>query len=399
MQLLTTPNEIAETLTRLMSRYGYFDWAVAWASAGFPAFKRLEKHERKARRIVVGTHFYQTHPDFIERFAKSKAFKFILQPDGVFHPKVYLFEDSPEDWACVVGSANFTGAALSNNSEAAVVFDSAEPNADELRRQAVAMIERSWNEAKFITPDEITAYRLLWHRYRPVKKRMAGEFGEKPGPKPAASATMFRFDWATYLRKLRADPHHDFSKRLEVLRLVRGFFERGIPFSEFSEEERRQVAGYAPDAEVMWRYFGSMQGAGTFKGTVRANAPEISSALGKIPLHGPVSEKHYEAFLADFLKAFPNGGVKVSTATRLLAMKRPDVFVCISDKNADLLAEDFGIAPTRLQHRFDAYWSEVIERIQETAWWQSEEPTARDEKEVWLGRAALLDAIYYDPNR
>lgn len=397
MKLLTSPSELGGTLIKLMGQYRYFDWAVAWASVGFPAFRRFERYEEKARRIVVGTHFYQTHPDFIGRFLESRAFRFILQPDGVFHPKIYFFENSQSDWACVLGSPNFTGPALSTNTEAAVVFDSTEPNADELRHQAALMIDRAWKEADQVLPDELTAYRNLWNRYRPVQERMAGKFGGKRSTKSTASAALFRYDWDKYLRLLRADPHHDFERRLEVLRLARGYFERNIPFSGFSEKERREVAGYAPDGEVMWRYFGSMQGAGVFKGSVRKNAPEISMALDAIPLHGPVSEKHYDRFVFDFLKAFPKGGVKVSTATRLLAMKRPDVFVCISDRNAKHLGDDFGIASTRLQHRFDAYWPEVIERIQETAWWRSEEPEDPNEKEAWFGRSALIDAIYYEP--
>ncbi|EQD41577.1 hypothetical protein B1B_14477 [mine drainage metagenome] len=45
---------------------------------------------------------------------------------------------------------------------------------------------------------------------------------------------------------------------------------------------------------------------------------------------------------------------------------------------------------------YDRYWDEIIERIRDTPWWASEQPKNAKEAAVWDGRAAMLDAIFYE---
>src|SRR5674476_204850 len=101
MKLLLTPEAISVDFKRLIRTYSYFDWAVAWASAKFPAFDLLRRYRNKIRHIVVGTEFHQTHPDFIAEFLNQPQVRFKLDDDGlsgVFHPKVYLFSNSETSW-------------------------------------------------------------------------------------------------------------------------------------------------------------------------------------------------------------------------------------------------------------------------------------------------------------
>jgi hypothetical protein len=35
--------------------------------------------------------------------------------------------------------------------------------------------------------------------------------------------------------------------------------------------------------------------------------------------------------------------------------------------------------------------------IYEAAWWLEPEPIDDDEHEIWMGRAAFLDSLYYEP--
>jgi len=96
MKLLTSPESLRAEIIRLTRSYRHFDWAVAWASAGHKAFDSLDKYRKKIRRIVVGTHFHQTAPDFIDRLADVPAVRYRLDQDGlngVFHPKLYLFSN------------------------------------------------------------------------------------------------------------------------------------------------------------------------------------------------------------------------------------------------------------------------------------------------------------------
>jgi hypothetical protein len=209
---------------------------------------------------------------------------------------------------------------------------------------------------------------------------------------------LFRYDWAAYVAKLPADAHHDFSKRLDVLAAIRAYFATGKPFSSFTEEQRRRVAGFASDDTLPWRYFGSMKGAGRFKNAIIRNDQNLSSALDEISLSGQITKDDYDAYIEKFTKAFPEGGDGIATATRLLAMKRPDSFVCVDNKNIEQLAKDFDIPKYRLNSDYSAYWNEVIERVQETGWWNAPRPRTKSEQPIWDGRTALMDAIYYKPS-
>lgn len=82
--------------------------------------------------------------------------------------------------------------------------------------------------------------------------------------------------------------------------------------------------------------------------------------------------------------------------TRLLTMKRPDRFVCIDKANRiDGLCNYFGVAPTTTN--LENYWDRIIAPMELMPWWQANEPIPPVEREIWRGRAALLDAIYYNP--
>ena len=108
MKVLTTAGEINAELIRLIRGCASCRLAVAWASVGFEAFDLLMAKAQKVGKAIVGTHFYQTHPAFMEACLGNERVRFVLNPEGVFHPKVYLFEKLDGSWECVIGSATFT---------------------------------------------------------------------------------------------------------------------------------------------------------------------------------------------------------------------------------------------------------------------------------------------------
>ena len=142
-----------------------------------------------------------------------------------------------------------------------------------------------------------------------------------------------------------------------------------------------------------------MKGAGVFKNLVNETPARLSGALDEIPLEGPVQRDHYEAFISRYKAAFPKKNGQpirhgLATATRLLAMKRPDYFVCLDKANKVGLSQAFGIT---IKHQdYDAYWDSIIERISESKWWNSRRPGTKLARQVWDGRAAFLDAIFYE---
>ena len=83
----------------------------------------------------------------------------------------------------------------------------------------------------------------------------------------------------------------------------------------------------------------------------------------------------------------------VTTASRLLAMKRPDVFVCIDSENRSAIARAFSLSASSLM-TFEGYW-DLLLRIWKCPWYRSPCPTEKLARRIWNARVALLDCVYY----
>lgn len=189
-----------------------------------------------------------------------------------------------------------------------------------------------------------------------------------------------------------------FDSRVRLLEKLECIFSNEIAFCERDEDERRIIAGLPikrlPVQYVGW--FGNMNASGRFHGAVKQCNENVSRALNCIPYRGDVDKSAYMDAWELFDSAFPSGGAGLGAFSRLIAMKRPDQFICINGGNRKLVSEYLDLQQSRLK-RIDVYWNEVIGRIRESIWWQSDEPTTADKTElkVWKGRAAMLDAIVY----
>lgn len=393
MKLISTNAELNKQLKRLVEKYPHISIATAWASADTEVFKALVGHKDKLIQAVIGTHFYQTHPDVLDQFVGSSTVKFILQPDGVFHPKVYLFW-SKEAWEVVIGSPNLTVGALTKNSELSVLItsDDGQPT---LKQEISEVITGHWKQAKIILQAEADSYRKLWQLKARDLKKVADIFGDWPTFKPAVQSKVVPMDWENYLAEVKKDKTHGFDKRLAMLGSVEKMFAQHEHFNDIPFDARRGIAGLDSESISNSGWFGSMVGAGTFYSLINQERPAFSLALDEIPLSGEVRQEHYDRFIAEYLKAYPNGRDGLGTATRLLAMKRPDVFLCVNARNMRKLAEDIGIVRAD-QLNYERYWEEVVLRLMQSPWWQSPEPSDPEEKAVWRARVAMLDSIFYE---
>ena len=391
MKVISTNAELSKQLKRLIKKYPKIAIATAWASAGTDVFKALVQHEDRIVKAVIGTHFYQTHPDVLDQFVGSAKVKFMLQPDGVFHPKVYLFW-SPGTWEVIIGSPNLTAGAMTKNSELSVLISS-DDGQPKLKAEIAEVIKGYAAEAETISQVEADNYRSLWQLKARELKKVADIFGDKKTSKPAVQSSVMPMDWASYLAEVKKDKSHGFKERLAMLKVVREQFERHQHFNDIPFDARRGIAGLDSTAIPNSKWFGSMTGAGAFYSLINNGHEAFSLALDEIPLVGEVRKEHYDRYIAEYKKAYPKGRDGLGTATRLLAMKRPDVFLCVDSKNLDRLAKDVGMVKAGLD--YDRYWEEVVLRLMESPWWQSAEPTNATEKAVWNARAAMLDAIFY----
>ena len=126
MDLITSARELSKNFITLIKKYKYMSFATAWASTEHPAFQNLLEYQEKIQHSTIGLHFYQTAPEVLVQLQHNKNVRFILQTDGVFHPKLYLFWNTPTDWALLSGSANFTNGAFNGNNREAMLLTKGE---------------------------------------------------------------------------------------------------------------------------------------------------------------------------------------------------------------------------------------------------------------------------------
>ncbi|TWU08893.1 hypothetical protein CA54_41320 [Symmachiella macrocystis] len=399
MKFLSSPSEVESVLAKQISTCKSLRWAVAWASCNTKLFTKLVESKDKIDQLIIGIHFYQTDPDFIEQFLDHPNVKFVMNPDGVFHPKMYLFEHDGGNWFCVTGSSNFTKGGLSSNSEVAVAFD----KNDDVENSNYLSIDSTLNDyfamdsARTLTKQDLSGYRAMWKRQQRRLESLSGTYTattkkKKPKTSPLDVA-IFVMDWPTYYGTVKDDKGvHTTEGRLRVLETANGFFSSHDHFSDMNDDSRRGIAGIYETEQIDWLWFGSMKGHGYFKQAINNNVPQISEALDEIPLTGKVTEEHFDQYLTKIGHAFDNVGV--GTATRLLAMKRPDCFVCLDSKNRDKLCEEFKISKNV---GLDDYWGLIVARLMDSNWWNAPEPHDPHQKRIWHGRAAFLDVMFYDP--
>lgn len=392
---------IVSTLKRLMKDFDEYYWAVAWGTNN-QFSSGLVLNSNKIKRLVFGTHFYGTDPLLLKRFLNVASVR-IMPNDcaGTFHPKVYLFIKGVKA-AAIVGSANFTNGAMTMNNEAAILIEGA--STDESIKSIKTMIEDSWNSGCLLDKDFLDDYQLSYITKKKHLEALESKRSFKKPKEDAANKELRSWDWDKFADMARKDPYHSFEQRLKLLQVARTMFSRVNAFSDLECNERQAIAGFLSkkvklpsDCDIDWGWFCSMKAAGDYKNIVNNNNKYLSEALDYIPLSGEIRKEQFNRYKALFNKAFKGKTRKggVTAASRLLTIKRPDTFICVSSRNKRGLGKDLGFAPTTLT--FDKYWDEVIIPITESIWWQTDRPKGQDGL-LWDMRSAMLDSIYYAEN-
>lgn len=388
-------------------------FATAWASPIKGLFEKLLEERKKIKLGVVGIHFYQTHPDFIKEFIDDKKVKFIMQTSGTFHPKIYLFQRD-EEWRLIVGSANLTNAAFSENSEVCIYIENKDDdNDDMIGYNALDILCKYKNQAESFDRKKFESYKATWAHQQKRIRSLSSEYGSKDNgsTKNASRPTFLRdLSWEDFFANVLNENKKEkgrFEKRVQLLKKVKELFQQKEAnghfkrFSDYPLEDRKLIAGLDVDLKgengkiLEWGLFGSMDGARKFYWYVVNESEKISDALECIPREGAVEREQYNEFVKRFRKL---ERVKLSTATRLLAMKRPDYFICVDKENSEGLSDFLGISNIINQKKekiFDVYWDDVISRIRDFIWWNEKKPSDKTERFVWENRAAFFDSLFY----
>jgi hypothetical protein len=232
---------------------------------GFAEYDALIEAKEKIGRAIIGTHFYQTAPDFIETFSTNLRVRFIMDHSAVFHPKLYLFEHGRRGWACIVGSANFTAGGFGRNQEACVLVTNGDVSADAFIANARVLIKRYWDDAVPGSEINLARYREMQKRFAKPLAHAGGHFGDGRPGRVIEEVDILNMSWDEFLKIIRANNDDALGKRLTVLGAARNLFRDHEPFESMKTLDRQGIAGFREDDGIPWAWFGSMRGAGVFK--------------------------------------------------------------------------------------------------------------------------------------
>jgi len=333
---------------------------------------------------------------------RHDGFRFVMRSEGVFHPKLYYFETTKSDWACVVGSANFTNGGFYRNQEICVLFDSADNLPSSARQLLVEKLDEYWESGRQVKRAELEAYRKKWKK-RPRPGGLGSVDQKKVSHTPSSRTDFLDWDWERYLTAVRKRGERFNTSRLAFLEDVQAEFSSKKAFTLIDDEARKAIGGYIN----RWKgheakAFGSMLPQGDFMNRINNNDPHISKALSYIPLKVEkerLTRTDFLKFVMEYTRAFSvHAGRKrkhgVAPASRLLAMKRPDYFLCLNNKNERKLLAAFEMRPIGA-HDYERYWDEIVQRILESRWWQVPPPNRPNAAAIWNARVAFLDSIFW----
>lgn len=386
-------NELSNSFEDCCKRFSYVSFLTAWAG-DHEVVSCLDEYRTKIVRSVVGLHFYQTSPNFIKRFLDVENIHYIKKTAStdIFHPKIYLFYNNSKEWRAFVGSSNLTGGGFSRNIECNVTLSSDEESCD-VFNSFMTMIETCWNLSENMDEEYLEEYES---RY--------GEcvFSHEELTKPV-NPSMLGIDWNGYIDKLVQNEgcynsinSDSIRTRIAVLKKAEDLFMTG-KLVDFADEASLGIAGLSDECEGMvgWDFFGRTSRDKTFSRLFKNDKGyrrKIYRALENIPLHGEITRIMYENYMNAFVEATGKEH-SITIFTRFLAMKRPDVFVCLTSKNEEILEFLGWEQRTVSMHK---YWEKVRMRAVETLWYNaSSREIKKDETDIFKYKMAMLDALCY----
>lgn len=388
---ITDTDALFSSLRELLAWSDEVDLCVAWASSSNGQGRHWKELALdKVHRAVVGTAFAQTEPAaLVELDKKTDCLRLMINSTGTFHPKVILGRKGDKRRA-IVGSANFTTAAYTSNTELSMLLKgtATEP----AFKQIESFIETQWTRGVELDDEWLAEYTLSWQEAKRRKVIVPGAKLE------VASVTDLDVPWSKYAEIIRGQEGRQLANGyrirvsgaapsyFEELRLVHAAFRREPRFARLSKEERDLMMGIGKASSGL---LGSMQPAGYAKGIVNQSPELIGTVLDRLPLDGPVSLSQ-AADLLDELTQLK--GIKIGVATRFFAVKRPDLFVSVNNgSRPQLAALQGGREVKTLPH-----YIKLLADVWATEWHQSERPADKSEAILWDRRAAVLDAALYE---
>jgi hypothetical protein len=217
--------------------------------------------------------------------------------------------------------------------------------------------------------------------------------------------------WPIYLAYLEDNAEKQaLAERMRLLNYIDTI--KGFTLSEMSELDRLCFAGKHSAAHKADSYdfdvelFTATKSAKAFQQLLVQSPELLDKALNHIPLNGEVSTQNYQSFVNDYQTAFAtiNEPAPLTPATRLLAMRRPDLFVALNSPKLETICLGFNIVKVN-NRDFDGYWQQIVKTVHFSAWHRENEPEKDDMlslgensyslAQLWRYRAILADLFFH----
>ena len=401
---------------------------VAWASANEGngvTWQLLKDHLPKIELAIIGIHFYQTEPWILYQLHEQNILNIILQSDGTFHPKIYLFEKTKKgkkEFKAIIGSHNLTTSAFSKNIEASIYIEYDVQN--HIYKEITGFIQQCKKESVISSLQLLDEYAskcalLRQNIYQLSNYRLNQKENEDESIIISENIDqILNYSWNEYYNMLNNvdrttnislfDDYISFEEEIdgEILSILHPdsylqtaetanrLINKYQQLSNIPLEDRKFYCGTIQFHSEYGNsgYFGSMRGAGQFKHYVNENPTLLDTALDLIPFEGSVP---IDIVIQSFVHFTHIDKIGLPIATRLMTLKRPDLFFPINSANKRLMSKLFGISANKLMTDI-AHYTEALIKIWNTAWFKSNAPQDEKEYRLWKCRVALLDVVTYE---
>jgi len=228
MKIISSSSQLNHEFRNLLLKFDNIYFSVAWAGSNFQISNDLFQSNHKVKKGVVGIHFFQTDPEFIKRCSNHDQFKFIMIPEGVFHPKVYLFTKDNGSWAALIGSANFTSGGFGKNEELVALVGSKHDSANGTKDTIIDAINRYWESphSKFSNEIDLENY-TYWHKRSKYHLNKAeAKFMDRNIASRILDIQICNMTWTDYFYKVKNDKNSSLPDRSIVLEEARNQFRK-----------------------------------------------------------------------------------------------------------------------------------------------------------------------------
>lgn len=404
--MFLTENNLLERFRENLQEAYQVDIAVPWVSLG-KALDILISFNNLKIRAAVGISGNATHPDALKQLNESGELR-IAEGTPLTHCKLYIFykNDSTIFW---VTSANLTRSGFELNRELCYEYSGDE--------KPLVWFEEYWNTLPESNKEAFDAYCNNWvPGVRTRKDSNVKKYSKSDSLNFNRKAP---YSWLDFMSALEAADDFwesddgigvsvfgDDKSWLNTIRLGKAVICRDS-WDELSVQDYQVITGVENQGQPCgFGSLGSLTGAGHVKNVFRCTSTENVAIRSQIrEAIEPCLKASFDQFpetAGNFIETV-SGLPRFSgaTASRLLALGRPDLAVSVNKASRPRLAEFSGLAFSTLvsgspKNQGKTY-KRLLEFLQSLEWYTSPRQTSRFEQTIAENRAALLDAIVYNP--